>query len=323
MLCLQCGNAPRKFGKDRKGNQRLQCLTCKLTFSIRPENPLGDMRLPMDKAVQCVKLLVEGCSIRSTERVTGVHRDTICNLVCEAGQKVNTLLESRLTGLSVSDVEVDEIWGFVSMKEKTRLIRYPLSDEGHGDAWCFIAFEANSKLILSWHLGKRTPEDTQAFLEKLEGSLDGKPFQLSTDGFKPYPHAVRRTFGHTANYAQLVKQYGLADDDRRYSPPAIISIDKKVIIGEPDEDRICTSYVERNNLTIRTFVRRMTRLTCAFSKKWENHEAALSLFFGYYNFCWKHSTLKQTPAMAAGLTFHRWGVEELLSNAGKSMEKSE
>ncbi|MFO0813965.1 MAG: hypothetical protein U0796_12170 [Gemmatales bacterium] len=270
------------------------------------------MRLPLDKAVQCIKLLMEGCSIRSTERVTGVNRDTICNLIVTAGEKAKQLLESRIVNIKVEDVECDEIWGFVGMKEKTRMFQYPMSDEGYGDAWCYVGFESNTKLILSWHLGKRTPLDTQCFMEKLRETVaDG--FQLTTDGFKPYPNAVHSVFGRTVDYAQLVKQYGESDDDRRYSPPSIIRIDKNVIIGQPAEDRVCTSYVERNNLSIRTFVRRMTRLTCAFSKKWENHEAALALYFAYYNFCWKHSTLKTTPAVAAGIATKQWTVEELLT----------
>lgn len=310
MQCYKCEQSCRKFGKDRYGHQRWQCVQCYITFSDVPEKPLGEMRLPIPKATQCIKLLMEGCSIRSTERITGVHRDTICNLIVTAGEHAKEVLESRIVDMKVDDVEIDEIWGFVGMKEKTRNIRYPLSDEV-GDAWCFIGFEANTKLILSWHLGKRTPIDTECFLEKVRATVaDG--FQMTTDGFKPYPLAVSRVFGRTVNYGQLIKQYGLSDDDRRYSPPAIVSIDKKVIIGNPNEDRICTSYIERNNLTIRTFVRRMTRLTCAFSKKWENHEAALCLFFAYYNFCRKHSTIKATPAMAAGLTVKPWTVEELL-----------
>src|SRR5262249_7138213 len=135
-------------------------------------------------------------------------------------------------------------------------------------------------------------------------------------GYKDYSQRVYRTFRFSVNYGQIIKTYGRAaeDDNRRYSPPTIVSIDKKIIIGEPDQDRICTSYVERNNLSIRTFVRRMTRLTNGFSKKWENHEAALALYFAYFNFCWKHSTLKTTPAVASGLTDHLWTVEELLQS---------
>jgi len=316
MLCPRCQSPARKFGKDRKGNQRYQCKPCVFTFSETVRKPLGEMRISFDKAALCLKLLLEGTSIRSAERITGVHRDTIMGLLATVGEKAKDLLESRIVNMKVEDVEVDEIWGFVGMKQKTQETMYPMSDIGYGDAWCWIGFEANTKLVLSWHLGKRTPEDTYCFMEKLEATVDSTSrFQLTTDGYKPYPQAVRGVFGQSVNYAQLVKQYGASDDERRYSPPAIVSIDKRVIIGEPSKDRICTSYVERNNLNVRTFVRRMTRLSNGFSKKWENHEAALALYFAYYNFCWKHGTLKETPAMAAGLTDHRWTVEELLLNS--------
>jgi len=311
-LCPKCQQPTRKFGKDRKGNQRYQCKPCKLTVTDVPVNPLGEMRLPFVKAAQCIRMLMEGCSIRSTERITGVSRDTICSLLITAGEKAKDLMESRIVNVPVEDVEIDEIWSFVGMKEKTRLHRYSLSDNV-GDSWCYVGFEANTKLILSWHLGKRTPEDTHCFMEKLQATVGEGRFQMTTDGYRPYPQAVRAVFGQTVNYAQLVKTYGHeADDSRRYSPPQIISIDKHVVIGEPSKDRICTSYVERQNLNIRLFIRRMTRLTNGFSKKWENHKAALTLYFAYYNFCWKHGTLKETPAMAAGLTDHRWTVEELL-----------
>ncbi len=310
MLCPKCQQPVNKFGKTAAGQQRFRCKPCKTTFIDHDAKPLGDMHLSMEKAVMVIKMLMEGCSIRSTERLSGVGRNTIMDLLIVAGERAKNLMESRIVDVKVDYVEVDEIWGFIGMKEKTRMYRYAMSDNV-GDAWCYIGFEANTKLILSWHLGKRTPEDTYCFMEKLRETVaDG--FQMTTDGFKPYPQCVRSVFGRTADYGQLVKTYGLSDDDRRYSPPAITKIDKRVVIGNPNEDRICTSYVERNNLSIRTFVKRMTRLTCAFSKKWENHEAALCLYFAYFNFCWKHSTLKTTPAVAAGLTDHRWTVEELL-----------
>lgn len=310
MLCSKCQLPANKFGKTAAGQQRYCCKPCKITFIDHDAKPLGDMKLSMDKAVMVIKLLMEGCSIRSTERLSGVGRNTIMDLLIVAGERAKNLMESRIVNVKVDDVEVDEIWGFVGMKEKTRMCNYSMSDNV-GDAWCYIGFEANTKLVLSWHLGKRTPEDTHCFMEKLRETV-ADDFQMTTDGFKSYPQAIRSVFGRTTNYAQLVKTYGLSDDDRRYSPPSIVSIDKHVVIGEPNEDRICTSYVERNNLNVRTFIRRMTRLTNGFSKKWDNHEAALTLFFAYSNFCRKHSTLKTTPAVAAGLTDHQWTVEELL-----------
>lgn len=311
MLCPTCSSTPRKFGKDRNGNQRFQCKPCKQTFTDLSEKPLGAMRLSMEKAVFVLKLLLEGCSVRATVRLSGVSCDTVLALLVHAGEKAKNVMESRIVNVPVKDVECDEIWGFVGMKEKTRQCLYPMSDEGYGDAWCNIGFEANTKLVLSWHVGKRAPEDTHCFMEKLrEAVADG--FQMTTDGFKPYSIAIASVFGRAVDFAQLIKTYGNSDDERRYSPPAITDIEKKPVIGNPDEDRICTSYVERNNLNVRTFIRRMTRLTIGFSKKWENQEAALALFFAYSNFCRKHSTLKMTPAMAAGLTDHHWTIEELL-----------
>ena len=314
MLCPKCQQPANKFGKTAAGQQRFRCKPCKTTFIDHDAKPLGSMRISFDKACMVIKMLMEGCSIRSTQRLSGVDRNTIMDLLIVAGERAKNLMESRIVDMKVDDVEVDEIWGFIGMKEKTRMHRYSLS-ENVGDAWCYIGFEANTKLILSWHLGKRTPEDTHCFMEKLQATVGQNRFQMTTDGYRPYPQAVRAVFGQTVNYAQLVKVYGHeADDSRRYSPPQIISIDKHVVIGEPSKDRICTSYIERQNLNIRLFTRRMTRLTNGFSKKWENHEAALTLYFAYYNFCWKHGTLKETPAMAAGLTDHQWTVEELLTS---------
>lgn len=207
MLCPKCQVVSGRFGKNRNGTQRFRCSKCKFTFSDEAAKPFGDSRIPLDKAMLCIKLLLEGSSIRSTERITGVHRDTIMGLLVTAGEKAKDLLESRIVNMKVDDVEVDEIWGFVGMKEKTRQFMYPMS-ENVGDSWCFIGFEANTKMILSWHVGKRTPGDTDCFLEKLESTLDGTSFQMTTDGFKPYPQAVSRVFGRTANYAQLVSSMG-------------------------------------------------------------------------------------------------------------------
>jgi len=163
MLCPKCQSQPRKFGKNRNGTQRFRCNACKFTFTDESTKVLGDIRLPFEKATLCIKLLLEGSSIRSAERITGVHRDTIMGLLRVAGEKAKDLLESRIVNMEVNDVEVDEIWGFVGMKEKTRMFQYPMSDIGYGDCWCYIGFEANPKLILSWHVGKRTPEDTYCF----------------------------------------------------------------------------------------------------------------------------------------------------------------
>jgi len=242
MLCSKCQRPAKKSGKAASGQQRFKCMACKVSFIDHDAKPLGDSRIPMEKATLCLKLLLEGTSIRSTERITGIHRDTIMGLLITAGEKAKDLMESRIVNMPVEDVEIDEIWGFVGMKEKTRANYYSLSDNV-GDSWCYVGFEANTKLILSWHLGKRTPQDTHCFMEKLQATVNDNRFQMTTDGYKPYPNAVRAVFGQTVNYAQLIKQYGTSDDERRYSPAPIISIDKHVVIGEPSKDRICTSFV--------------------------------------------------------------------------------
>jgi transposase-like protein/IS1 family transposase len=313
MLCPICSAPARRFGRDRRGHQRFQCPACRRTFSD-PNRPERDRRrLPADRAVFCLRLLLEGNSVRSTERLTGTHRDTILALLVEAGRDCQRLLETRLRRLTVADVEADEMWGFIGCKEKTRIRRG--YGETFGDAYCYVAIERTNKLVVCWHLGKRCPEDTQVFIEKLWRATQ-EPYQLTTDGYTPYRVAVPNVFGRRLDFAQLVKVYGQpADDDHRYSPAEVVDIHAVVRTGRPDEDRICTSHVERSNLTMRMMIRRLTRLTNGFSKKWENHEAALGLFFAYYNYCRVHQTLRTTPAVAAGLETETWTVADLLEQA--------
>jgi len=263
----------------------------------------------------CLKMLLEGTSIRSTERLTGVHRDTIMHLMVQAGENCESFLRDTLVDLPVDDVQCDEIWGFVGMKEKTRE-RQRASAE-YGDCYTFTAIERTSKLLVTWHVGKRSPSDTQQFADKLNKATAGR-FQLSSDGYTPYRTAIPTALGSRIDYGQLVKVYGTSPDgEKRYSPATIIDCRKQVLLGKPDMERICTSHIERNNLHIRMTIRRMTRLTNAFSKKLENHEAMTALAIGYYNFCWKHGTLGTSPAVAAGLTDHIWTVRELLENAAR------
>jgi IS1 family transposase len=267
-------------------------------------------------------MLLEGVSVRSIERLTGVHRDTILSLMVTTGCHCQRFLEAEIRQAPVNDVQADEIWAFVGCKERVR--ERSNYAEWFGDAYCFTALERDTKLVISWHLGKRTPDDTLLFAEKLYAATSGR-FQLTTDGFTPYRRAIPLVFGHRLDFAQLVKVYAApADDDHRYSPAVVVDARPIVRTGQPDEDRICTSHVERSNLTIRMTIRRLTRLTNAFSKKWENHEAALALFFAFYNFCRVHTTLteqtghKCTPAIAAGLTDHPWAIEELLERSARA-----
>jgi transposase-like protein/IS1 family transposase len=309
--CRTCGGRTIRWGKDRAGHPRHRCKMCRATFAVIPARPLGRMRLDLGKATLCLNLLVEGTSIRSAERVTGVHRDTIMRLLGVAGAKAEALLDRLVHRVEVSDGQADEIWGYVGMKEKTK-VKAGIASPKVGDAYTFVGLERNSKVVLAWHLGRRTSADTHRFMVKLDCATYGR-FQLTTDGFEAYPAAVEARFGSQVDFTQLIKSYGNdMSDERRYSPPSIIGAEKRAISGHPDEARVCTSHVERQNLTMRMQLRRLTRLTNGFSKKWENLRAALALHFWNYNFCWMHSTIRCTPAMAAGVTRKPLRVADLL-----------
>jgi transposase-like protein/IS1 family transposase len=325
MVCHNCKTEAKKHGKDRKGNRRYKCHTCIKTFIEPQDKPLDAMRLPLGKAVVCLQLLVEGNSIRSTERITGIHRDTILKLVVLAGERAERLLEQRIQAVPVTNVQCDEIWAFVGMKEKTKIkkrMQWGSYEQSRdlGDAYTFVAFERHTKLVLTWHLGRRTFDDTWKFTKKLDRATWDKRFQITTDGFAQYWDTIVHELGHKGiDFAQLIKMYATPqDEEHRYSPPIVVDCIRQTIYGEPAKNNICTSHVERQNLTIRMQMRRFTRLTNAFSKKRANLKAAVALFFAYYNFCRVHSSLnkpglKITPAMEAGLTDHVWTLMELLA----------
>ena len=273
------------------------------------------MYLPFDKALLVLQLLVEGVSIRSTERITGVEKKTILSLLVLAGERCERLLDEKVRKVKVNDLQLDEIWAYVGMKEKTKK-RKGKDETTLGDAYTFVAFERESKLILAWHLGRRTERDTLTFTEKIFAAVDGTDnrIQVSTDGFPAYPDALAYSLGTRADYAQLIKIYAAPDPaEHRYSPSKVIEAIPTHVFGNPDPEKICTSHVERQNLNIRMAMRRFTRLTNAFSKKWENLRAALALYFAYYNFCRVHSTIRCTPAMEAGITKSVWELKDLLT----------
>jgi IS1 family transposase/transposase-like protein len=314
MNCQFCNAPAKKFGKDRKGNQRFRCQSKECGKTFTGQERVGGMYLPADKAAFCIQLLVEGNSLRSVERLTGVTVRTLLSLLVKTGEKCQRLMSDKINGIQVSDVQADEMWGFVGMKEKTKK-RQGNTDGGVGDAWTFVAMERNSKLIVSWHLGRRSLRDATEFMGKLENAAAGS-FQLTTDGFKAYQEAVAFTVGTRARFAQLQKVYAKGREgggEQRYSPPEVVKAIPMPQWGNPDPERISTSHVERQNLTIRMQVRRLTRLTNAFSKKWENLQAALALHFAYYNFCRIHKTLRCTPAMEAGITDRIWEIKDLLN----------
>lgn len=308
LVCSQCSGQVRRFGKDKSGQQRFHCNPCNSTF-ILDKKP---MRLERSKAILCLKLLVEGNSIRSTERITGVHRDTVLHLLEVMGIRCEQIMDEYIHNIPLTYVEADEIWGYVGKKEGHKT-QEEKRDSKLGDAYTFVGIEAKSKLVVCFVLGRRDLETAIVFMEKLHRAT-GKRFQLTTDGLRAYIEAVDTIFGPGIDYAQLVKSYKsdtTGNLERRYSPGDFVSAVKIPIVGDPDLDRVSTSYVERQNLTMRMSMRRLTRLTNAFSKKWENMEKALALHFAFYNFCRVHQSLRVTPAMEAKLTDHVWDLEEL------------
>jgi transposase-like protein/IS1 family transposase len=316
MLCPKCQGECSKFGKNRNGSQRLRCEACKKTYTDESTRPVDRRCVDEKTAVLAIRMLLEGNSVRSTERLTGIHRDTIIGIMVEAGEKCERFLEKTIRKVNVDDVQADEIWGFVGCKQRTATLKG--YSEEKGDAWTFVAVERFTKLVLAWHVGKRTPGDAIIFAEKLRDATEGR-FQLSTDGFTPYTAVVPMAFedGEGIDYGQLVKTYGTPSgkgSEVRYSQGQIIGIRKTVRMGNPDQDLICTSHSERANLTWRMAIRRMTRLTNGHSKKWQNHNAAFGLYFAYYNFCRVHSTIKKTPAVESGFASETWSVEKLLES---------
>jgi IS1 family transposase len=267
-------------------------------------------RLSTAQRVAVVKALVEGCSIRSTVRMTGVSKNTISKLLLQLGAACTQYQDATLRNLPCRRLQCDEIWSFVSGKDKN------ISDEqkqsGLGSIWTWTALDADTKLIASWLVGSRDSQSACEFMQDVAGRLRGR-VQLTTDGHRPYLEAVEAAFGIDMDYAVLQKIYGQdANPEKRYSPAVCLGCDVKEITGSPDPKHISTSYVERQNLTMRMSMRQFTRLTNAFSKKVENHAAAIALYFMYYNFGRIHQTLRVTPAMEAGIAQHVWSVEEIV-----------
>lgn len=269
------------------------------------------MYLPQEKMILAVKLLLEGNSIRSTSHIVDIDQNTIMKALELAGERYEKILGKLIVNVPVKDVECDEIWGYVGKKEKH--LR-PEDDPNFGDAYCFVAIERNSKLVLNFALGKRNRATTDIFVEGLRHATAACKFQVTTDGFAPYTRAIPDTLADRVTFAQLIKVYRAnSEGEGRYSPAEVASVEVVPVIGNPDPKRICTSIVERQNLTIRMQMRRLTRLTNAFSKKWDNLWSAYCLHFAYYNFCRIHRSIRVTPAMEAGITDHVWDLAELLA----------
>lgn len=312
MIVAVCQHPNRKkFGKTTSGAPRFRCKECGKTWTESTELFDG-MRLGLDKAAQIVELLCEGMTVRGVERITGTAKHTILELVKLVGDRCESWMAEQIKDVHASEVQVDEIWQFIYCKNATAKREKYVG--GCGDSFCFTAIERHTKLLVTWHMGRRTEEHTSLFVKKLAAATDGH-FHVSSDGWRSYPTAIKRELGHRVDHGVMQKVYGKnVYSGNPYSPARIIGSWKMPMHGQPyQEDLICTSHVERMNGSIRNFTKRMGRLTYAFSKRWANHRAALAIFFTHYNWCRKHRSLKtNTPAMAHGLADKVWTVKELL-----------
>jgi len=269
--------------------------------------------LNTDKQIAVIAALTEGSSIRAIERMTGVHRDTIMRLGVKVGQGCIELMDTKMRNLSCNRLEMDEIWGFVGKKDRNVRVG---DDPQFGSVWTFCAVDAETKLVPAFKVGARDAATANAFMQDVASRMRNR-VQISTDGLRAYVEAIEKAFGGDVDYGQIFKTYGSEDTEgqRRYSPPEITLVEKKVMVGNLDEDLISTSYIERLNATTRLHMRRLTRLTLAFSKRLEHFEATVGLHFAYYNFVKRHITIRCTPAMQAGIEQGFWSVGDLVEAA--------
>lgn len=280
---------------------------------IRKVTYLSSMnKLPIEKRTQIIRLLVEGNSIRSITRISDVSKNTVTKLLVDVGRACQEFHNNTVVNVKSERIQADEIWSFVGSKEKNTSIEK--KDEGCGDVWTWVGLDADSKLVVSWLVGDRDADAACSFMNDMADRVSNR-VQLTTDGHKAYLIAVDRAFNNDIDYAMLVKIYGGSEGtnqhEKKYSPAECTGCKKTKISGEPNAKFVSTSYVERQNLTMRMHMRRFTRLTNAFSKKVENHAYAIALHFVYYNFCKIHSSLSVTPAMQAGLTKRVMKVEDI------------
>ncbi|MGA2184244.1 MAG: IS1 family transposase [Bryobacteraceae bacterium] len=265
------------------------------------------------KKIAVISALVEGCSVRSTVRLTGVSKGAVLRLLASVGKACADYQNATIRSIPAKRVQIDEIWSFCYAKQKN-VTNKMLDEVGFaGDVWTFTAIDAETKLVISWAVGRRDAGCATDFLQDVASRLSNR-IQLTTDGHKMYLTAVPDAFGNQIDYAQLVKVYGNdPEGQKRYSPAQCLGTERIEVIGNPDRDHISTSYVERQNLNMRMNMRRFTRLTNAFSKKLDNHVAMIALFHMHYNFCRIHQTLRVTPAMEAGLSQHVWSIQEIVA----------
>ena len=313
MTCANCKHVQvKRFGRyGKKRVQRYRCQGCGATFSDPQPRPLGEHRIELPTATQVIALMMEGVSIRAIARLTGVHKSTILDLLQTAGERCRKVFDERVREVKARVVQADELWTFVHTKEDHMSQDDPRE---WGDAYIWMGIEANTKLVISYHIGKRGAADAMDFIKDLGDRVHGR-LQLTTDGLREYVNAVEETFGADVDFAQLIKVYGRPKEAGPdwYGPAEVIATIPTPISGDPNPWLISTSYVERANLSVRTHLRRFVRLTNGHSKKLENLKACVAVYMAWFNFCRVHSTLRVTPAMESGLTDHVWSLAELLT----------
>ncbi|HVX11170.1 MAG TPA: hypothetical protein VHC22_08325 [Pirellulales bacterium] len=333
MVCC-AHNSRKKDGKDRDGNQRYKCLLCGKRFSDPKAKPLGVMRVPVEDAKRALHLLVEGSSIRSTARVTGLDKNTVCKLLVYFGDACRKFLDQRMRGLTLDHLQFDEQWTFVFKKQSRLTVAEQATCHNKGDIYLWTCIDQTTKLMPSFRIGKRTGDNARRFMLDVAGRLvwpkphesDDHAFksgsfkrllQISTDAFAAYPEAVDLAFGPYVRYGTIIKQYRNAKII--YTPSEMVGTKRTPRRGMTKADRwtICTSHVERLNGTQRLMLKRLNRLTYAFSKRLRNLEAAFSLFAAWYNYCWrtrkpgKSGKCRPTAAVMNGLADHTWSFDEL------------
>ncbi len=313
MTCIRCKHQEAKrfgfYGKHKI--QRYRCPGCKATFSEPRQKPLGNHYIEVEKAAQIVTLLQEGMAVRAASRITGVHKGTILSLLLTVGEKCRALFDRQVRGIRPRFVQADELWTFVHTKEGH------LAGDGPaewGDCYVWMAVDAETKMVLSYFTGKRTALSAAELIRDLSERVSGR-FQITTDGLRWYIPAIEERFGADVDFAQLLKLYGPSEGEAPdwYSPSHVKAILPIPISGNPNPRQICTSHVERANLSVRTHLRRFTRLCLGFSKTAKHLRAAVNVYMAFFNFCRVHQTLRVTPAMQAGIADHVWTVEELLT----------
>jgi len=324
----------KRFGKDRKGNQRFRCLLCGKTWTEATAKPLGDMRVPVEMAKLALSLLTQGMSIRATERATGINRNTIMKLIVHFGTACRSFLDREMRGLTLTHLQFDEQWTYVGRKQARLTVDEKAERHDIGDIYLWTCIDKQTKLMPSFLIGKRSADNARRFMMDVATRLvfpnphasDAHDFQtggykpvvqISTDGFAPYPEAVDMAFGPYVKYGTIIKDYRNAK--MIYTPSEMVGTKRTGIrgIGRSERRTICTSHVERLNGTQRVFLKRLNRLTLCFSKKIENLEAAFAMFAAYYNYCWqtrmpgKSGKKRPSAAMMAKIAGHVWAFDEL------------